>query len=700
MKHITPILLFVIVAVGVQCARQSNPFFQEYKTKLGIPPFNKIKLSHYMPAYTTGMADQKIEIDAIVNNPAEPTFENTVEALEYSGGLLTKVKNVFENLNSSNTNDDMQAIAKQVAPLLSKHNDDILMNPVLFKRINAVYQQKDALELSTEQAKLLDDTYKAFVRGGANLNDDQKAELRKINEELAVLTLKFGENVLKETNKFELVIDDSADLAGLPEASITGAAETADERGYENKWVFTIQKPSMIPFLQYSEKRELREKIFRAYMNQGDNNDDLDNKAILKKIASLRVKRANLLGYKTHADYVLEENMAKAPANVYDLLNKLWTPALNMAKKEVYDMQTMIDDEGGNFRLKPWDWWYYAEKVKKDKYDLDESMLRPFFELENVRNGAYAVATKLYGITFTELKNAPTYHKDVKVFDVNDADGSLIGVLLVDYFPRASKRGGAWMSEFRNQHKKNGQNIRPIIVNVGNFSKPTADQPALLSWDEVNTLFHEFGHALHGLLSQCTYSSESGTNVSRDFVELPSQIMENWAAEPEVMKMYFRHYKTDEPIPDELIEKIQKSKYFNQGFETVEYLAASFLDMDWHTLTDTTKQSTIPFENASMKKIALIPEIIPRYRSTYFRHVFGGGYSSGYYSYIWAEWLDADAFEAFKETGNIFDPNTATSFRKNILERGGSDDPMKLYRQFRGADPKIEPLLKRRGLAM
>jgi peptidyl-dipeptidase Dcp len=675
----------------------SNPFYSEYDTPFGTPPFSKIKIEHYKPAFIDGMAQEKKEIDAIAKNPEPPTFENTVAAMEKTGELLDKVSFVFFNLTSSMTNDKMQKIAKELSPLLSQHRDDISLNEQLFERVKAVYEQKANLSLNVEQKMLLDEYYKSFVRGGANLNESEKEQFREINKELSMLSLQFGENILKENNRFEMVLDDQEDLAGLPEAVISAAAETAKERGHDGKWVFTLHKPSLIPFLQYSEKRDLREKMFKGYIMRGDNNDSLDTKAILSKIAALRVKRANLLGYKTHASYVLEENMAKNSENVYDLLDKLWTPALNVAKKEVKEMQAIIDAEGKNFSLQPWDWWYYAEKVKIAKYNLDEDMLRPYFQVENVRKGAFDVATKLWGITFTERKDIPKYHEDVTVYEVKDADGSFIGILYTDYFPRESKRGGAWMNEFRPQSNMDGNQIRPIIVNVGNFTKPTADTPALISLDETLTLFHEFGHALHGLLTDCTYPRLSGTNVPRDFVELPSQIMENWATEPDVMRAYAKHYQTGEPIPEELIEKIKESGKFNQGFATVEYLAASYLDMDWHTLTEPEEKDPLKFEEKSMNNINLIKEIVPRYRSPYFSHIFAGGYSSGYYSYIWAEVLDADAFQAFKEKG-IFDQKTAQAYRTNILEAGGTEDPMVLYKRFRGAEPTIEPLLERRGL--
>jgi len=694
----TFLLLFIAGLLLCSCLKQEeNPLFSEFDTPFQVPPFDKIQEEHYLPAFKEGMEQENMEIDAIVNNPEAPTFENTIEAVESTGSLLRKVGNVFYVLNGSMTNDNMQEIAKEVAPLESKHQDNIRLNEKLFQRIKAVYEQKDKLDLTTEQNTLLVKYYKDFVRSGANLDEEKKARLKEINQELSILTVKFGDNVLKENNRFEMVIDKKEDLAGLPQAVISGAAEAAKEREYEGKWVFTIHKPSMIPFLQYSENRALREKIFKAYINKGNNNDELDNKDNLAKIAALRVERANLLGYKTHADYVLENNMAKKPENVYNFLDQLWKPALKMAKREAKELQEMISNEGHDFKLQAWDWWYYSEKLKKAKYALDEEMLRPYFKLENARDGAFSVASKLYGIQFIEREDIPKYHEDARVFEVKEADGSHIGILYTDYFPRASKRGGAWMNSFRKQSRLHGKEIYPVITNNGNFSKPTGDKPALISSEEVTTLFHEFGHALHGLLSDCTYNRLSGTSVSRDFVELPSQIMENWAFEPEVLKMYAKHYETGEVIPQELIDKLKKAKHFNQGFVTVEYLAASFLDMDWHTLTEAKELDAHEFETQSLNKIGLIPEIIVRYKSPYFNHIFSGGYSSGYYSYIWAEVLDADAFEAFKET-SLFDQKTAQAFRENVIERGGTEDPMVLYKRFRGAEPKVESLLKKRGL--
>lgn len=674
-----------------------NPLLTEWNTPYGVPPFNLIKTEHYLPAYNEAMKMHNAEIEAIVNSKEEPDFNNTIAALDYSGELLMRVDNVFENVNEANTNPEMQKIAKEVAPLLSAHYDNIWLNDKLFARVKAVNDIKEALNLTTEQQMLLKKVYDNFVRGGANLPEDQKAEFRKINEQLSLLSINFGENLLAETNDFTLVIEDEKDLSGLPESVKATAAETAKEQGLEGKWVFTLQKPSLIPFITYAENRENREYLFKGYIERGNNNNEHDNKAIVSEIVNLRLRRANMLGYDTHADYVLDNNMAKTPDKVYGLIESLMDAGLVVAKQEVKDLQALIDKEGENFKLEPWDWWYYAEKLKKEKYAFDDETLRPYFVLENVQKGLFTVANKLYGLQLTERTDLPVYHPDVKVYEVKEADGSVIGILYMDFFPRESKRGGAWMTSFRKQYKKDGENVIPVIQTVFNFTKPTGDKPSLLSFDEASTMFHEFGHALHGLLSNCTYISLSGTAVPRDFVELPSQIMENWAAEPEVLKMYALNYKTGEPIPDELIEKMKNAGHFNQGFITVEFMSAALLDMDWHTITEQKNYDVTEFENASLEKMHMIPEIVVRYRSTYFAHIFSGGYSSGYYSYAWAEVLDADAFEAFKENG-IFDQATARAFRENILSMGGTDDPMKLYVQFRGREPKTEAMLKRKGL--
>ena len=650
-----------------------------------------------MPAFVEGMNRQKLEIDAIAGNPEAPTFENTIAAMDYSGELLNKVSSVFFGLISSHTSDEMQAIAQELSPLLSEHSDNIRLNAPLFKRIESLYNNRDSLNLNTEQQRLLEKYYKNFVRSGAALDESRQERLREINKEEALLTLQYSDNVLKETNDYRLVIDKEEDLSGLPQTVVEAAAEAAAGAGLEGKWVFTLHNPSRLPFLQYADNRELREKILKAYYMRGDNNNEADNKEIVRKLVNLRVEKAQLLGYNTFAEYVLEETMAKNPKNVYDFLDGIWPRALRQAKKEVTELQKLIDREGGKFKLQAWDWWYYAEKLRKEKYQLDEEELKPYFELQNVRQGLFTVCNKLFGINLTPVNNVPVYHPDVEVFEVTDADGSYLGLFYSDYFPRESKRGGAWMSNFREQYVKNEQNVRPHIYNVGNFTKPSGNTPSLLSLDEVETMFHEFGHTLHGMLSQCSYPSLNGTNVTRDFVELPSQIMENWCTHPEVLKMYARHYKTGEPMPEELIEKIQRAATFNQGFITTELMSAAYLDMYWHDLSEQKDYDVNQFETDCLSRIGLIPEIVVRYRSTYFNHIFNNNYHAGYYSYLWAEVLDADAFQAFVENG-LFDQKTATAFRQNILERGGTDDPMTLYRKFRGADPDPKALLERRGI--
>jgi len=694
------VFVFILIAClcTVTCTKQEkNPFFSEWKTEFSLPPFDQIQKEHYIPAFEKGIEQEKQEIENIVENKDDPTFENTLEALEKSGALLRKVSNVFNVLNGSMTDEEMQKIDEQVTPLLSNHRDDILFNEALFSRIKTVYEQRDQLDLTQEQMTLLEKYYQDFIRGGASLSQEKKDELRKINEELSNLSMKFGQHVLKENNRYELVIDKEQDLAGLPQSVIDGASKAAEDRGYDGKWVFTLHRSSITPFLTYSDRRELREKIFKAYINRSSHGDELDNTEIASRIAYLRVKRAHLLGYKTHAHYVLEENMAKKPQNVYDLLYQIWEPALQKAKQESSELQELINEEGKDFKLQPWDWWHYAEKLKKKKFELSDEMVKPYFELDNVREGAFYVAHQLYGIEFVERTDLPKYHPDVKVFEVKDKDGSHIGVFFADYYSRASKRGGAWMNSFRKQYRLKGKETTPVVTNNLNLTKPGGDNPTLLNFSEATTLFHEFGHALHGLLSDCTYPRLSGTSVPRDFVELPSQIMEHWASEPEVLKVYAEHYQTGEPIPQELIDKIEKAGHFNQGFATVEYLAAAFLDMDWHTLSEPEEHDVSKFEKNSMDEIGMIPEIVVRYRTPYFQHIFAGGYSSGYYSYIWSEVLDCDAFHAFKET-SLFDEETANSFRNNILEKGGTQDPMVLYKNFRGKEPEVKYLLEKRGL--
>ncbi|MCC6397494.1 MAG: M3 family metallopeptidase [Bacteroidetes bacterium] len=692
--------LFIVLCAGIpavalaQSAPADNPFFAPYGTPFETPPFERIQPGHYVPAFKQAMDEHKQEIHAITMARSVPTFANTIEALDRSGTLLDKVSGVFGALRGAITNDQLDSIANIVTPLLTSHRNDIALNEQLFQRIKAVYDAHSTLALNPEQSMLLDNTYKDFVRGGANLSPADKVRLRGINDELSMLSLKFNQNLLKETNTYKMVVEKAEDLDGLPPAVVATAAETARRLKLDGKWVFTLQKPSWIPFLQYAKNRTLRETLYRAYCNRGDNNNAADNKQLSSRIAALRVARAQLLGYPTHAAYVLEENMAKTPGTVYEFLNRLWEPALRMAQKERDALQAMVRKEGNTFTLAPWDWWYYAEKVKKAEYDLDEDALRPYFKMENVRKGAFDVASRLFGLQFIERKDIPKYADDVQVFEVKGMDGAHIGILFTDYFLRGGKRPGAWMGSFRSYGRIGDSVITPVVYNVGNFSSPAADKPALLSLEDVETLFHEFGHALYGLLSRRAYDN---VGLPRDGIELPSQIMENWARHPDVMRSYARHYMTDEPIPEALVQKIVKSETFNQGFASVEYLAASILDLDWHTLSDTTSRDATVFERTTFDRIRLMPEIISRYRTPYFAHIFSGGYSAGYYSYIWAEVLDADAFEAFREKG-LFDRTTAEAYRRNILERGGTEDPMVLYERFRGKKPTIEPLLKKRGL--
>jgi peptidyl-dipeptidase Dcp len=639
------------------------------------------------------MTRQIAEIDVIVSNPEEPTFENTIVALDLSGELLSEVSRVFFALSGSNTNDELQQIQKEMSPRLSAHRDEIKLNKELFDRVRTVYDQRAELELSGEQLYLLENLYKGYVRAGALLDDEDQTRLKEINQKLSQLRVDFGQNLLAETNDFRLVVDDEAELAGLPDGVIDTAAGAATRAGHEGKWVFTTHKPSMLPFLTYAENRALRQKLYSAYTMRGDNGNEHDNTEIIAEIINLRVEKARLLDYDTYADYVLERRMAKNPENVYELLNQLWDASLPVAKRELVEMQAIIDREGGDFELASWDWWFYAEKLRKEKYDLDDNELRPYFKLENVREGAFWVANQLYGLTFEPVEGLPKPHPDAQVFEVKESDGSHAAIMYMDFHPRESKRQGAWCGRFRGQSRVGGTDVDPIINLVCNFTTPSGDTPALLSLDEVETLFHEFGHALDGILSNVTYKTRFS---SSDFSELPSQIMEHWAREPAVMKQYAKHYQTGEPIPDELIEKITDSKYFNQGFNQVEYLAASLLDMEYHTLNEPVDLDVNAFEKAYFDEIGLIPEIVSRYRTSYFSHIVGS-YAAGYYGYIWSGVLDNDAFEAFNET-SLFDQETAQRFRTKILEVNGTADYLEMYTNFRGREPEIEPLLRNRGL--
>jgi len=672
-----------------------NPFFAEWKTPFGVPPFQDIKEEHFLPAYREGMARQKAEVGAILGNGAAPTFENTILALEHSGQFLDRVSSVFFNLTGAETNPKLQAVNREVMPLLSAHRDDLYLNAKLFQRVKAVWETRAGLKLAPDQARLLENSYKGFVRAGAALTPDQQGRMRAINAEQSKLGVDFSDRVLKATKAFQLVVGDAKELAGLPEGVRMAAAAAAKKAGQEGKWLFTLDGPSIWPFLEYAENRELRKQLLTGYLQRCNQGGDTDTNAIVSQVAALRVEKAQLLGYRTWADYVLEENMAKSPKGVYGLLDQIWKPALEVAKRERAELQAMMAKDLPGQKLEPWDWRYYAEKVKQAKYAFDEEAVKPYFAIDAVRQGAFAVAGRLYGITFTEVQGIPIYQKDVRCFEVKEADGRHLGLIYLDYHPRPGKRGGAWMSSYRAPWVKDGQQVDPVVVNVCNFTAPAGDRPALLTSDEVRTLFHEFGHGLHGLFYKGRYRGTAGT--PRDFVELPSQVMENWAMEPEVLKLYAKHYKTGEVIPEALMAKMKKAATFGQGFATVEYMAASLLDMDWHTLTDTKPRDTAAFEKASLAKWGLMAEIPPRYRSPYFSHILGG-YAAGYYSYIWSAVLDSDAFQAFKEKGNLFDPATAAKFRAEVLSKGGTEDPALLYQRFRGRDPKVEPLLVKRGL--
>ena len=672
-----------------------NPFFSQWGTPYEIPDFAKIKTEHYMPAFEEGMKRQMAEIDAIVNNPDAPTFENTIEAYEYSGELLNTVSGVFFNLSECENSDEMEAIAEEVTPKLSAHGDNIALNAKLFERIKTVYDQRESLGLNPEQMRLLDETYKGFVRRGANVPAEQQARFRELNEQIASLTLRFAQNVLKATNAWQLTLDSLP--AGLSADQAAAASEAAEaDPATKGKYVFKLNLPSWEPFMQNCSDRTLRQQMWEAYTSRC-NGGEYDNTKIIDTLVNLRLERANILGFKTHADYVLDNCLAKTPQAVNACLMQIWGPALTKAKQECAEYQKMIAKDDPAAKLQPWDWRYYSEKLRKEKYDLDDDVVRPYFSLDNVRQGAFATATKLYGITFRENNTLPSYNKEAHAYEVLDGD-RVIGILYMDFFPRASKRSGAWMTEFRGQKvDRDGNNVIPIIQVVCNFTKPTGDKPSLLNFDESETLFHEFGHALHGLLSKCHYPSLAGTNVPRDFVELPSQIMENWCRNPQVMKIYAKHYQTGESIPDELITKIAAAQTYGQGFINTELLAASLLDMAYHSIT--AKQHIDPnaFETQYLNSIGLIPEIVSRYKSPYFQHVFTTGYDAGYYSYTWTAILDHDAFAAFVESGDLYNPVLAKKFR-HILESGNTIDPMTMYVEFRGQQPSVTPLLKDRGL--
>lgn len=693
------VLILGVMAMSLLACNQTNPLLDQPNTPFGVPAFDKVKIEHYLPAFEEAIRQNKAEIDAIVNNEDAPTFENTIVALDRSGLLLDRVTGVFFNVLEADGNDEMNAIAEQVSPMLSELSDGIILNDALFQRVKAVYDEREQLGLNAEQMRLVTQTYKAFADNGANLPEDKKERLKEINQELGLLSLKFGNNVVAETNSDDVkrFITDEALLAGLPESAKAAAAEEAEAAGHPGEWLFTPKRTSFTPVLQYCENRELRKQLLMDYTTRGNHDNENDNKSVIIREMELRIERAKLFGYDNPADYILADCMAKNHQTVDAFLASVWAPSLEAAKREAAELQALLEQDLPGEKLQPWDWWFYAEKLRKAKYDLDEEELKPYFELNNVRKGAFGVATKLYGLQFEKLENMPVYNPEVEVFKVTEADGSLVGILYTDYFPRAGKRPGAWMNNILPQYiDAEGVDHRPVIINVGNFNKPTAGNPSLLSMDDVETLFHEFGHALHGLLSKAHYKSLSGTNTPRDFVELPSQFMENYVYEPEVLKTYAFHYETGEVIPDELIEKINKASAFNQGFVTTELLSASILDMDFHELTSAEGLDVNAFEAESLKKMGMIDEIIVRYRPTFYNHIFTTGYEAGYYSYTWSAVLDADAFAAFKETGDLFEAETAKRFR-HLLEQGGTRDAQELYLEFRGkeADPKY--LLIRKG---
>ena len=685
------------IAMTMLACTSTNPLLDQPATPFGVPAFDQVKLEHYMPAFEEAIRVNKAEVQAIIDNTDEPTFENTIVALDRSGLLLDRVIGVFFNVLEADGNDDMDAIAEKVSPMLSELSSSIILNDALFARVKAVYDQRESLDLTPEQMRLLTETYKGFADNGANLPAEQKERLKAINEELGLLSLQFGRNVVAETNSCQRFITNEDELKGLPESAKAAAAEEAAAAGHPGEWLFTPKRTSFTPVLQYCENRELRRQLLMDYTTRANHDNDNDNKSVILREMQLRIERAKLFGFDNPADYILQDCMAKDSKTVDAFLQSVWAPSLAAAKREAAELQKLLNEDLPGEKLQPWDWWFYAEKLRKAKYALDEEEIKPYFELGNVRRGAFGVATKLYGLQFEPLTDMPVYNPEVEVFKVTDAAGELIGILYTDYFPRAGKRPGAWMNQILPQYiDDNGVDHRPVIINVGNFNKPTAGNPSLLSMDDVETLFHEFGHALHGLLSKAHYKSLSGTNTPRDFVELPSQFMENYAYEPEVLKTYAFHYQTGEVIPDELIAKINAAGKFNQGFVTTELLSASILDMDFHELTTAEGLDVNAFEQESLKKMGMIDEIIVRYRPTFYNHIFTTGYEAGYYSYTWSAVLDADAFAAFKETGNLFDAETAARFR-HLLEQGGTRDAQELYLEFRGKDADPQHLLRRKG---
>ena len=697
------IILMTALSLGLcgcstqQPQEQDNPFFSEFNTPHGIAPFGSITIEHYREGMLKGMEEQKAEIEAIINNSDKPTFENTIAALDQSGQLLRKVRGTFSPLSSSNSNNETRALQKEMSPLSSAHNDDIYLNEKLFARVKSVYDSRGSLTLTPEQAKVLENIYDRFVNSGAELSNTDKARLRELNKEISMLQLEFSQNLLHETNNTFVVAESLEEMKGLPQANIDAAAKMAADNGQPGKWMFNMQRPSCNPVLQYCENRELRRKVYEAYYNRGNQGNEHDSKEICARIVTLRLEKAKLMGYENYAQMALENRMASTPEAVYDLLMQVWAPAVAKAKEELDDIRVEIRKEGNDFEPEGWDYMYYLDKAKKAKFSVDEEEIRAYLEINNVMQGIFHVANKLYGLTFKEITaDVPSYEPTAKAYEVIDRDGKLLAIFYSDNFPRESKRAGAWCTSFRSQSYKNGERVIPIVVNSCNMTLPNSEGYALQSIDNVETMFHEFGHALHNFMRDVQYSSASG--VERDFVELPSQINEHWAFEPEVLAVYAKHYKTGEIIPMELVEKIQESAKYGQGFATVEYIAASLSDMDLHVLTEIPEDlNVMEFEAEGLAKRGIPSQILPRYRMTNFSHTMGGGYTAGYYSYMWAEVLDADAFEAFAETGDIFNQEVAAKFRNHVLTPGGIDDGMTMYKRFRGREPRIDALLRNRG---
>lgn len=677
---------------------EQNPFLTDYTTPYEIPPFEQIKPEHYLPALRAGIEQHNAQIDSILNCTEEPTFENTILAFEESGEILTKVEMVFFALSESDSSDELVKVAEEFEPLVSQHNDEVAMNPRLFERIKYLYDRIDSLDLNIAQKRAVKDYYKSFTRNGALLSDADKEKLKALNTELTTLYQQFNKNLLNATNAFQIVVENADELSGLPQSNIDVAAEEAKNAGLEGKWLFTLHAPSRLPLLQYADNRDLRQKMYEGYTTLASSGE-YDNAPVINKILKVRAQKAALLGFENYGSYMTDNVMAGSIENAENLLMKIWKPAIAKVAEEVTEMQAIVDEEGGDFKIAPWDYYYYAEKVRQKKYELEESKVREYFPLDSVRKGIFTMAERLYGVTFTEIPDAPKYHPEVVVYDVKDLEGNHVAVFMTDYFPRASKRQGAWMSEFKGSYvDRDGKASRPIIYNVGNFSKPVGDTPSLLTLDEVETMFHEFGHGLHGMLSKAVLRSQAGTNVDRDFVELPSQIHEHWALEPELLKVYAHHYKTGEVIPDEMVEKLIAAANHNQGFATTELVGAALLDLQYGKLNPTEDIDVVGFEKQVAENLKMPAEVQFRYRSPYFKHIFGSdGYASGYYTYLWAEVLDSDGFELFKENG-VFDAETAKSFKENILEMGGSEDPMTLFVRFRGHEPQPEALLRGRGL--